>query len=401
MIGWHLPLNLNFFYTKGELKHLFLSGVARRITLILLALFSPVYIFQSAVALGATQSQAIIYVLSYFLLVYLTKIISLSISEDLSRRIGFKGTIWASSFPFFLFIPSIVFAAKYPILFLAAGILWGIHAGLFWWGYHGYFIKTGEKKHFGHSIGEAKFLETLAGVLTPFVGAILISLFGFSALFIFAGFVMVASLALLGKDHDKRQKRDIKFISVVKLLFTHKSITLAYAGTGAETVIYMFIWPIFLFLFFGQVVSLGIVVSLSSLIAALFALGVGDKVDRQGERKIVGVGSPLLFISWIIRTIKSSTPFFILADSVWNFGQRMVVLPLIALSYKKALEAESAKAILFREMAITLGQLASFLTIIAWIAIGGSISGSFVIAAIFSLFPLVSVFKRRIKDAND
>lgn len=103
MIAWHLPLNLNFFYTKGELRHLFLSGVARRVAVTLLALFSPVYIFQVAKGLGLENERAIIWVLSYFLFICLVKLVSLSISEDLSRKIGFKGTIWASSFPFFSF----------------------------------------------------------------------------------------------------------------------------------------------------------------------------------------------------------------------------------------------------------------------------------------------------------
>lgn len=279
--------------------------------------------------------------------------------------------------------------------------MWGIHAGLFWWGYHGYFVKTGESDRFGHSIGEARFLETLAGVLTPFVGAILVSFFGFGALYIFVGIIMLFSLALLGKDHDRRQKRDIKFLSVAKLMLTHKSVTLAYAGTGAETVIYMFVWPIFLFLFFGQVVGLGAVVSVSLLIAALFALAVGGWIDRQGERKIVAVGSPLLVLSWTLRMVKRSAPFFVLADSIWNFGQRMTVLPLIALTYKKALQAESAKAILFRETALIVGQVISLLILIIWVLGGGSLSGSFVLAAIFSTLPLMAVLTHKIHDANE
>ena len=83
---------------------------------------------------------------------------------------------------------------------------------------------------------------------------------------------MGVALLLLGKDHERRQRRDIKFSEVISLIKSHKSISLAYIGSSAETVLYMVIWPLFLFGFFGQVISLGAVVSVSVFFAAIFSL---------------------------------------------------------------------------------------------------------------------------------
>lgn len=81
---------------------------------------------------------------------------------------------------------------------------------------------------------------------------------------------MALALILLGSGREKRQRRDIDFSGVIKLIRTHKSISTAYIGIGGEAIIYGATWPLFLYLFFSKVISLGIVVSLGSLLAAVF-----------------------------------------------------------------------------------------------------------------------------------
>lgn len=399
MLTWHLPDNLNFFnYRKNELKPLLLSGAARRAAVTLISIFSPIYIYQIGQKYNLESRYAIIVVLLYYVLVLLSKIISLSFSENLSQKIGFKSMIWASFVPFVFFILSLIFTPLWPYLLIFAAIFWGIHAGFFWWGYHGYFIKEGDGDHFGLSIGEAGFLETIVAVLSPFLGALLVNFLGFSSLYIFSGVFMGIALLLLGKDHERRQKRDIKFSEVISLIRSHKSISFAYIGSSAEGVLYMVIWPLFLFRFFGQVVSLGAVVSVAVFAAAIFSLALGRWVDKQGERKIVSIGTPLVTLSWIIRIAQKSLPFFILADSIWNFGQRMVTLPLNALAYKKGVEGGAARAILFRETAITIGGLLSLTLLIVWMLYGGRLEGGFIVAAILSTLPLIAVFKKRLQN---
>ncbi len=375
-----------------KLLTLFLSNLSRTVAVSLLSLFSPIYIFQTLRAFSFSQSRAIIYIILYFSLLFSVKLASLLISENLSQKIGFKGVIWLSVIPFMFFILSLLYASSWPFLFVLSAILWGAHAGFFWWGYHGYFIKEGDKRHFGRSIGEAGLFQTTASVFTPFLGALIASLFGFSILFLLAGAFMLFTLLILGKDHDRRQRRDIKFQEVLNLIKTHPPISFAYVGSSAEAVLHSVAWPLFLFLFFGQVMSMGITVSSASLIAALFALVVGSWVDKQGERQVIRLGVPLVFASWILRLLKRSLGFFIAADSLWNFGQKMIGLPLNTLTYKKAIEGKSTgRAILFRETTSTIGSIFSLLLLLLWVSLGGSLSGAFVLAALFSLFPLIAV----------
>ncbi len=399
MISWPVPDNLNFLTHKRDgLIPLFLSGVSRRVAAALLSLFSPIYIFQIMKNFGGEQRLAIMIVLLYYLIILFSKLLSLVVAENLSQKAGFKSMIWASFIPFVVFIISLVLTSSWPVLFLVAALAWGIHSGFFWWGYHGYFIKAGDEEYFGHSIGKAGFLETSALVLSPFLGAIAITIFGFNALFFLSGIFMILALFFLGKDHDKRQRRDIVFKDILSLIKSHKSISLAYIGSSAESILYLVVWPLFLFLFFGQVLSLGIIVSAAVFLAAVFSLVVGRWVDKQGERTIVSFGTPLVAISWIIRLVQKSLPAFIVADTLWNFGQKMVVLPLRTLTYKKAVEGGSARAILFRETTMTIGGVASLLLFAVWIFLGGGFDKGFIMAAVLSMLPLVAVFKKRLYD---
>lgn len=132
-----------------------------------------------------------------------------------------------------------------------------------------------------------------------------------------------------------------------------------------------------------------------------FTLAAGKWVDRQGEKTIISLGVPLTTISWIMRIVQKSLPIFVVADSIWNFGYRMVALPLNALTYKKAIEGGSARAILFRETTFIIGASLSLLILMAWIYLGGDLTGSFVIAAISATLPLVAIFRRRIHDKGE
>jgi MFS family permease len=379
-----------------DLGNLFFAGVARRAGVTLLSLFSPVYLFEMLVDIGASTSTGIVAVLLYYLLVFFIKFIVLNMSEDLSRKIGYKKVAKLSGIPFFIFIFLIIYSSHYPVLFVLAAISWGIHSGLFWWGYHGYFIKSGSRDHYGESIGEARFLETLAIILSPLLGGVVAGYLGFTSLFILSAVFMLISMLFLGNKHEKKQTLDVSFNEVFRAIAKNKSVSLAYIGTGGEAIINSVLWPLFLYLFFGELISIGSVVSVASLLAAFFAIIAGKWVDDRGERGLIAVGAPLIFMSWVMKAFFWSTPSFILSDGIWNFSERMVVLPLNALTYKKAFDGGSAKAILFRETALIIGIFAVLTLVILVIFAGGSMTLVFLMAGLFSVLPFIAIVKRRI-----
>lgn len=269
--------------------------------------------------------------------------------------------------------------------------------GLFWWGYHGYFVKSEDNTSFGQAIGKVNVMDTFAGFLTPFLGAIVIKALGYNFLFVVCVIFMVLSAWLLGKDHDKRQINDITFTDIFIAIRKNKLMSISYIGASGESIIYAALWPIFLYLFFGKLISLGIVVSVAALISSVFSVAIGKFSDLKGVSKMLAIGSPALFISWMIKNIFQNFYSFVLGDSIRNFGQRMVGVPLNMLSYKKASEGKSAQAILFYETNSIIGVTLSLLVVLILILLDKNLSVIFIVASFFGALPLISLADRKIK----
>ena len=399
MLALKHPHFKTYYKPNSDLLHLFWSGVSRRVAITMLWVFSPVYIYRLLIDSDFTQQYALMFVAAWFLLGFVSKLVFMILAEDLSRKIGFKGTIRLSVVPFIFYVIALMCADKSMFALILSALFSGVHSGLFWWGYHGYFVKSANRKHFGESLGEVNILETVAAVVTPLLGGMIIVAFSFNILFIVSILFVVMSSVLLGKDHDKRQKKDIKFSQVLNLMQKHTKTTMAYFGSSIEGTIAVIVWPIYLYLFFNGFIKLGIVVSVSGLIAALFSVFIGRWVDSRHGRQLVAFGAPIVTSSWIIKFLSTTPLFFIVADSMWQFGQRMVGLPLNALSYKKALDSDgSAAAILFRETALTMGSIFALSVLCIFFFFGYSIRASFILAAVFSILPLLSVLRGSLND---
>lgn len=400
MSFFHAPsVFTNFHKPSKDLISLYYSGITRRVSSTLLWLYSPIFIYILFAETGMDSSLSIVFVLLYFTLFTIAKLITLINAEDLSRNLGFKKTIKISIIPALLYIASMVYAQDNLIFLLPASLFAGMYSGWYWWGYHGYFIKSEKKDHFGESIAQFQLFETLISIITPIFGGILITYFGYMSLFGVSAMFIVISQYLLGKDHEKRQRKDIKFSNIVSLVFRHKSISLAYIGSSAESTIYMVIWPIILYLYFGEMIDLGGIVTAAIFIASVIGVGIGSWVDKHGERKAVGIGTPLVFLSWITRLFSANPLLFVFADTLWNLGQKFVGLPLNALTYRKATTADgTASAIMFREIEITIGAIFILLSSIILIILKFEINMIFVLASFVSVWPIIAVIKKRLPE---
>lgn len=371
---------------------LFLAGVSRKTAVSFLSIFSSIFIYQQAHEFGYGYKTSILVAIVFYIVLYIIKGAAMMAAEDYSRIHGFKNSIEASLLPFTVAIISFILA-DYSLYFLIpAVIFWGIHAGFYWWGYHGYFIKSGDYKSFGKELGEVGVLETLAAILTPVLGAVFVREFGFRSVYILAFFFMLLTTFLISKAKDKRQKHDTDFEEMSYLIKKHKSSAIAYAGTALEGSVYGSIWPLFLFIFSENILEMGSIISVAVLAASIIGLMTGGIEDRAGEKKLVSFGTPIITISWLLRLFSRSSPVFIVADSMWRVGQKMVNMPMQALTYKKAVKKYTARAILFRELAVTFGASLGLMIAAIFFYFIPSFMTIFIVTIIFSILPLAAVF---------
>jgi len=343
---------------KKQFFLLTLSSTLRRLAISLIGLFSPVYIFRivfSVADIGSTIKMGLIAVLVYALIFYLVKILVFPLAENLSFKIGFKNVMLISFLPFFLFLPFIILAENHLYFLILAAIFGGCQASLFWFGYHGMFIKSVNDHCFGFHEGICNGLGIFTLLITPTIGSLLIFFFGFTSLFLAAGFLAFLSAVSIVFSPTVKPYHDACFLKSFLLFKQHPKNFLAYLGWGGETAIYGNLWPIFLILFLGNILAYGGILTAGILLSVLATLSIGKWVDNAKGRRVLNIGVALGAFSWLLRVIAYFPILIVVVDGFYRLTEQMISIPMDVFSYKRAISGGTSQALYFREVALNLG----------------------------------------------
>lgn len=381
---------------KKQFFSLALVSTFRHLSFGLLALFSPVYIFRlifNGFPIEATIRMGIIGVLVYMLFFCLIKILTFPLAENLAFRVGFKNVIALSFFPFFLFITFLILSEKDLLFLVLASFFGGLQAGLFWFAYHGMFVKAVNEDRFGFHEGICQSLGILTLLVTPILGSLLIFFFGFTSLFLTAGFfVLLAALTLIFSARDK-PLHDARFLTSFTLFKKHPKTFLAYLGWGGETAIYSNLWPVFLILILGDILSYGGIVTIGILFAVLVTFLIGRWVDKSKGSRVLTCGVVLGSFSWLLRTIAYFPFLIVLVDGFYRLTEQMMTIPMDVLSYKKAIDGGTSQALYFREIALNLGVFLFLAMAFLMIFFSLPLWSTFILAFLGTLMPLLVIKK--------
>lgn len=384
---------LDFQFRKEvKLLPLFLNQSLRAVAISLTALFSTIFIYKILFHLTGDKSIALLVVLTYWLGTHVFKFISNLLAEEWSLKLGLKKQIYFGLFFLALCLLTLTFSSKWPLLLFLASPLWGLSIGFYWFGRHGLMAKMGRDGAFGKELGMVEVINTMLLLAVPFLGGFLINLSGFKALFL-VSLVFVALSVLALKPLEKtRTHHDTSLVEIFGLFKTHQRMALAYMGRSAAGTIYGVVIPLYLFLILGKELSLGAFFSLSMIAVALINLMIGRWADLKGKKELVVYGSVFQFLVWLGRTLTRGIGVLFVFDIIDRVTGGMVGIPLGVLSYEKALDGHSTgRAVLFREIAITMGETFADCLLIVLVLLGRELQFAFLAAALFSLLPLLII----------
>jgi MFS family permease len=369
---------------------LFLNQAFRALALSLPSLFTTVFIYRKILSLSGQENLALLSVFSFFLGIYGFKLLSVFFAEELSLRLGLKRQLYLGlAFSVVCFL-TLSFSQQLPSLLLIASPVWGLSVGFYWFGWHGLMIKFGRKGFFGKELGASGAVSALLLAAVPFLGGLLIDLFGYTALFL-TSLVFILFSALVARFVKwERTHHDTSPMEVFGLLKTHGRVFFAYAGESASATIYSIVFPIYLFLILQKELAMGEFLTLSMVLVALISLLVGRWVDSRGREVMLGFGSAILFLVWLGRFLTQAVGVLFILDVIDRIADKMVGIPLISWTYEKALDGHSTgRAILFREMAVVSGAVFSCLLLIVMTLLGIELRFVFLASAVLILLPLL------------
>lgn len=365
-----------FHFFPHHLRDLFLARFFFDIGQAINLIAGPIWLFQAGQRFPWWQSlpledwaKGLLTVMVYVILMRLTQVLISPLVIPVFRRLGLTHTlILGEMFMIVRFLPALEMNT-YPSLFLITAFLSGLSVHFFWTSYHVLFTTEVVEPEIGMEVGSAEFLIRLAQVIAPLVSTLAIVAFGYTATFAIATIFFLISICFLLRLPNFFTKAHWSWQVFWEWLkqHDHGKILTSISGLAWEEVGFGILWPIFLLVSYGNLESVGYVLSGATLLSLLIVYLSGWVFDhRQNSNRWQQMSGFLAALLWIPRILFIHSPLVIVLNDALD---RLVHSVYGTMFYATVVtRARGKKVIQFyinREVAISFGNiLGALITII-------------------------------------
>jgi MFS family permease len=352
----------------------------------LLGLFFPIFLYEYF----GNAPQVMLW---FFLVNFGLGIFLFSLGAKLMKPLGLKRMMiiatlfYATYHAMFIFLDN--FQNVWLFLFVAL-IVNNIWRMLYWSPFHTEFAEFTDKRHRGRTIAFLTSISSLVSIAVPILAAFIIANFGFDALFLVSGLIILSSVIPLFFSKPVYEEFSFGYFETFKKLFAKKRrrMLYAYMADGADSIVGFLIWPIFIFeVLNGNYLEVGIISTLIILVSVFLQIIMGDLVDHKSKKKLLKLGTAVYSIGWVIKIFVNTAFTIFIASTFHSFALIMMRTPFDALMYEKAADAGHYvdEYTVLRDIAITLGRVLMILAIIVLLYFV-SLPFAFLLAAVAALF---------------
>lgn len=370
-----------------DLVALYTSRTLMRISLGALGVFLPIFFFKE---FGYDLQMVIAIYLSIFGLHLLFTPLSAKLLSSIgTRRMIMLGVMFAV-----FSITALYYFPKNPAIATVAYILFvAIYRALYWVPYHVDFSHALNERMRGRQLAILRNIASAVLIAVPFIGGVIITSAGFSAVFIFSVVVMLISILPLWYMKHSYERYSWGYVDTFMHLFARQNrpLLLAHAANGAQGVAMTIFWPVYVFTLIDERFTvLGIIASLTILLVMALQSFVGKMFDTWSHERVLMVGVIMATTGWVTKLFVQTPLQIFMADSYHNFGRTVNTLSFDATTYEQS--ADNGRYVdeytALKEMALGVGRIVMLL-VIASLAALFDLRVAFVLAAVVALFMLV------------
>jgi len=348
----HIPALIRL---KKELGEIYAAAVIRAFSLSLISVFIPLYLLK----VGFTLNQSLLYLAVF----YASLVVFSPLTAIISSKLGLKHTMAIGPILtiIYLLLLRSIGTIKLPIYPLA--LIGALGSMLYWIPMNSHFSKASDKKHRGEQLGFFKALPEMASIAAPLVGGFVISLAGFSPLFVIASVLLLLSVAPLFLSYEYKSHLKYKWSEV----FSKKNLHWFndFFIQGFIIVPIAIVFPIYIYNISNEFSVTGAAVSLMSSGIALCGILIGKASDKYGRRAVMRAGSILLAVI-LFGLVIISEPLMIYALSFFaGIGWAAVAIPLFAMFCDSLKPGTRTEFMGFRDVAYGLGRCLALLLLVA------------------------------------
>jgi len=261
--------------------------------------FLPIY-FNEALGMGTPDIVVILFFT--FAAIGLIPVVLIRITRHFERIISL-GIILT-----LLFYMALIYV-KNPIIL---GLAYGVSLATFWPSFNLLQFRLSETKQRALLISLMSVaIPGIAGIVSPALGGFIIEQYGFIYLYTVSIILFLASFAVSLKIRYKPEKQ--KFLIPKNTAFKIFMFTFVLIGLGES---YWLAYPFFVLSVSSNIVSMGLVITASSLIITLLNIGINRLSDIKGSRVEFAIISSILYALWYFALAFASSAIQIVFLSV-------------------------------------------------------------------------------------
>jgi sugar phosphate permease len=201
-------------------------------------------------------------------------------------------------------------------------------------------------------------LSILVAACGPLIGGLIGGKFGMSYVFLLTSILLIGSVFPLFKTTEPHREKKLRF-SKIKIKLIWKDLV-AYGGYGMQGSIGSIIWPLFIYSILKNYQKLGLVSTLSTLVAIVVTYIIGKKADHQERKKYVKSGSMLMGLIYLAKALANTIFHIFSLDVLTSFANSISTAPFQSEYYLHADEESRSEYITFMESTIDLFRVITF-----------------------------------------
>ena len=185
---------------------------------------------------------------------------------------------------------------------------------------------------------------------------------------------------------NKYVRYEFGFTQTFQKMFSKKfrEMSVSMVAYGAENVVGVVIWPLFLFTIFeGNYLNIGAFTAVIVVVSASLEIFVGRQTDRWSAIKMMKIGTGVYALGWIGKAIVDTVVGVFAASTFHSIGSILLRTPVDTLMYEQAADAGHYidEYTTIREIALNIGRTLMILFLIG-ITYWFSLSSAFLVAAV-------------------
>jgi MFS family permease len=331
-----------------EIQEVYLHTFLFRLGINLVAIFLPLYILE----MGYSPSM----VFGFFIVYYGAFLFASFPFAWLSTKLGYKHTSLAAS-PFILVFYLLLRSEPSITGLYLTGLLGGLSFNLYWMGMNLEVAESSDQEKREEETGFFFSMPTLAAVLSPVIGGLILASYSFDLLFLVAAGLLGLSFTPFLFSTEHKEGMEVSPMSFFQMAYLNDFMT--YFFKGAQSMVKKVLWPLYLALIIGGSVNIGSAGSLLALGSAAASIGLGKITDDSNRDKVILSGVVLAAATFILMSFVTTPVNAFILSFICGLGRTAVSLPIYSRAMGRAEEKDYVEYFAFREIGLSAGRTVS------------------------------------------